>query len=519
METETDHALEAAAVADEISPARPAEPDTVMEPDGSTEPESAPEPESMTEPESVADPESVAAPESVREPRPARLVPLPSQMGRGRQTDPSPASTGATNPATGSGQTTAVASASDAAVTAAMAFGRYDSEGNVFVTLPNGNEWCVGQWTAGDPSEGLRFYAVRYNDLVVDVDLAGHRITEGRMSPDDGERTIERVRAALLDPKVVGDLGALAERVHQLELLVKIRRDFLAEERDRIKSEAAARRTELVAEAETLATSHNWRKAADRFRAIVEEWKTIPRFDRDTEQELWVRLSAARSAFDKARRQHHTEVEKAQAAGKAAKEKLIAEAEAIAASTDWIAGANAYRDLMEKWKKAGFAGKPADDALWKRFRAAQDTFFAARKAALSQRDAEWSTNLAAKRAVVAKAEALLPITDVKTARRKFRTLASEFAAIGHVPRADKPKLDARMSKVEEAIKASEHDQWRKSDPEKSARASAIVALYEKSVADLEAKLAKVSAAGGDTSAVKADLKAQRELLAAARKYA
>ena len=478
MDTETDHAPEAVAAADEASPARPA----------------APQPA----------------------PKPTRAVPLPSQMARGRQVESHAVEGSAAAPA-GSGS--AAGAASDAAVTAATEFGRYDTEGNVFVTLPTGNEWCVGQWTAGDPAEGLRFYAVRYNDLVVDVDLAGHRITEGRMTPDDAERTVERVRAALLDPKVVGDLGALAERVHQLELLVQIRRDFLAEERARVKSEAAERRIALVTEAEALATSHNWRKAADRFRAIVDEWKTIPRFDRDSEQELWVRLSAARSAFDKARRQHHNEIEKAQSAAKAAKEKLIAEAQAIASSTDWIAGAQAYRDLMDKWKQAGFAGKSADDALWKRFRSAQDAFFAARKAALSQRDAEWSANLAAKREVVTKAEALVPITDIKTARRKFRTLASEYAGIGHVPRADKPKLDARMAKVEDALKSAEHDQWRKSDPEKSARASAMVALYEKSVADLEAKLAKVSASGGDTTAVKADLKAQRELLAAARKYA
>ena len=481
MDTETDHPSEVAVAAHEVQPAPP------------------------------------PAPQSP--PAPARSVPLPSQMMRSaRQTESGSTESGS---ATGSAPAakSAVNTAGDAAVEAATAFGRYDSDGNVFVTLPTGNELFVGQWTAGDPAEGLRFYAVRYNDLVVDVDLAGHRITEGRMSPEDGERTVERVRAALLDPKVVGDLGALAERVHQLELLVQVRRDFLAEERQRVKAEAAERRVALVTEAESLATSHNWRKAADRFRAIVDEWKTIPRFDRDTEQELWVRLSAARSAFDKARRQHHTEVEKAQSAAKAAKEKLIKDAEEIATTTDWVAGANAYRDLMEKWKKSGFAGKPADDALWKRFRAAQDAFFTARKAALSARDAEWTANLTAKREVVQKAEALLPIKDVKVARRKFRTLASEFAGIGHVPRADKPKLDARMAKVEDAIKSAEQDQWRKSDPEKNARANAMVALYEKSVADLEAKLAKITAAGGDTTAVAADLAAQRELLAAARKYA
>lgn len=398
-------------------------------------------------------------------------------------------------------------------------FGRIDDDGNVFVLLPDGNEQFVGQWAAGAPTEGLRMFARRFDDLVVDVDLAGRRMAEGHLAPDEAQRTVERVRAALLDPKFVGDLAGLADHLKQLEVLIQIRRETLVEEKAAARAAAAARREEIVTEAEKLATSKDWRKTTERFRVLVDEWKTIPRFDRGTEQDLWQRISAARSAFDKARRTHFATMDKEHAEAKAAKKKLIAEAQALADSTDWNVTTAAYRDLMDRWKKAGFAGKAEDDRLWAAFRAAQEKFFAARKAALNERDHEWTANLAAKREIVVKAEALVPVKDHKVARRKYRELVSQFAAIGHVPRADKPKLDARLAKVDDAIKSAEQDQWRKSDPERNARAQSVVALYERSVADVERKIEAARAAGTDTSSLEADLVAQRELLEAARRYA
>lgn len=398
-------------------------------------------------------------------------------------------------------------------------FGRIDAEGNIFVTLPDGNEQFVGQWTAGDPAAGLRLYAHRYDDLIVDVDLAGRRLGEGRMSPQDAERTVERVRAALLDPKCVGDLAALADHVKQLEVLIGARREVLAEERAAVKAEAMARRTAIVEEAEKLATGRDWRRTPERFRAMVEEWKTIPRTDRAAEQELWQRLSKARSSFDKTRRSEQAAQEKEYAKAKAAKEKLIAEAEALSTSTEWNDTARELRALMDRWKAAGFAGKREDAALWKRFRAAQDVFFNARSAVFDERDKEQKANLAARRAVVAQAEELLPVTDAAKARKRLRTLQSEYLRIGHVPRADKPKLDARMQKVDDAIKAVEQEQWRRSDPERNERAQVMVTLYERAVAAAEADLDAARAAGADTSAAEKALADQQALLEAARKYA
>ena len=57
---------------------------------------------------------------------------------------------------------------------------------------------------------------------------------------------------------------------------------------------------------------------------------------------------------------------------------IVVEAEALSTSKDWGPTAGAFKRLMQDWKRAGRASRADDDALWKRFKAAQDAFFNAK---------------------------------------------------------------------------------------------------------------------------------------------
>ena len=52
-----------------------------------------------------------------------------------------------------------------------------------------------------------------------------------------------------------------------------------------------------------------------------------------------------------------------------------------------------------------------------------------------------------------------------------------------------------MRAVEQAIRGLEEEQWRKSDPEKSARADDMVAKLQQAIGKVEADLEKARAAG------------------------
>ena len=252
---------------------------------------------------------------------------------------------------------------------------------------------------------------------------------------------------------------------------------------------------------------------------LLRQWKELPRLDKRTDEALWQRFSAARSTYTRRRRAHFSEVGERRDAAKSAKEKLIGEAEALSASTDWGATSRAYRDLMTRWKAVGPASKQDDDALWQRFRAAQDAFFTARDAANADLDREYAGNARVKRELLSEAERLLPVTDARAAREAFRSIADRWDAAGKVPRTDMKDLEDRFRRVELAVRGAEDATWRRSNPEAHGRASETVAKLEASLAALRAELAKAQASGNDklVQQTKASIEARQSWLDQAAK--
>jgi hypothetical protein len=252
-----------------------------------------------------------------------------------------------------------------------------------------------------------------------------------------------------------------------------------------------------VAEAEKIAAGRDWRNGANRFRELLDEWKALPRIDRASDDALWRRFSGARTTYTRRRKAHFADLQERRESSRVVKERLAKEAESLADSTDWGPTAGKFRDLMRRWKDAGPARREEDEALWQRFRGAQDSFFGARDAANAKLDEEYAANAEVKEQLLVEAEALLPIQDLDAAKKAFRDIGERWEAAGKVPRDRIKELEARIRKVEQEIRGAEDEQWRRSDPEKSARADDMVGKLEAAIISLEADLEKAKAAGED----------------------
>lgn len=227
-------------------------------------------------------------------------------------------------------------------------------------------------------------------------------------------------------------------------------------------------------------------------REILDEWKTIKGVDRKTDDQLWKRYSKARDTFNRRRGAHFAEMDRERAGARSRKEELITEAESLSASTEWADTAAKFRDLLTQWKAAGRAPRDQDDALWARFKAAQDVFFGARNAASSERDAEFETNAKAKVELLNRAEKSIdPDADLDAARREFRLIRDQWDEIGKVPREQMHSLEARIKAVEKRIRDAESAQWQRTDPEVKARAQ----QFADRVSQLEDQAAKAEANG------------------------
>lgn len=344
-------------------------------------------------------------------------------------------------------------------------FGRVAEDGTVYVTR-GGAERAIGSWQAGTAEEGLAHYGQRFDDLATEVGLLESRLAAHPGDAAQLRAQAQELKESLDTQAVIGDLDALEGRLdgiieHSVAAAARAK-EAKAERR----AQAIARKEELVAEAEDLAeNSTEWKKAGDRIRAILDEWRTIRGIDRATDDALWKRYSRARDAFNRRRGSHFAELDRNRAAARATKEELVQRAEALKDSTNWGDTARAYRDLMKEWKAAGRAPREVDDKLWAQFRAAQDHFFSARDAVNAERDREFEANAEAKDALISEYDALItPDKGLSAAKAKLRELQDKWDEIGFVPRNRVREYEEKIGALEKRVADAEESRWRASDP-------------------------------------------------------
>ncbi|MFI6349682.1 DUF349 domain-containing protein [Streptomyces sp. NPDC050560] len=380
-------------------------------------------------------------------------------------------------------------------------WGRVDETGTVYVRTADG-ERVVGSWQAGSPDEALAYFERKYEGLVVEIGLLERRVRTTDLSAKDAQTAIGHLREQVDAHHAVGDLDALRTRLDKLVETVDARREERKAQRARQSDEARSAKESLVAEAEELARSEQWRVAGERLRALVDTWKGLPRLDRKSDDELWHRFSHARSSFSKRRKAHFAQLDAQREEARRIKERLVTEAESLSGSTDWGGTAARYRELMADWKAAGRAQREHEDDLWNRFRGAQDVFFAARSSVFAERDAEQTENLKLKEELAGEAEKLLPVGDLKAARAAFRAINERWEAIGHVPRDARPKVEGRMHAVERALQDSEETEWRRTNPEARARAEGLTGQLQAAVDKLHQQIETARTAGNTARADK-----------------
>lgn len=382
-------------------------------------------------------------------------------------------------------------------------FGRVSDDGTVYVKVPEG-EREVGSYPGATPEEALAYFTRKYDEVAAQAELLLQRVTQTDLSTKEATDGLTKLRENTKDLRAVGDLVALDAKVEHIATAVEARRQVESAERAQAKEAAKAQRMLIVEAAEQIANQPEekiqWKSSSAQMRQLLEDWKTAqregPKLDRETEQALWHRLSGARNGFDKLRRVHFAQLGNAQSAAKAAKEELVAEAEELARSTEWGPTAGAFKRLMDRWRNAGRASRVDDDALWARFKAAQDSFFTAKDQVVAAENEEYAENLKVKEALLEQAQALLPVKDLDSTKAALRQIQDRWDAAGKVPRSDLERIEKAMRRVESAVRDAEEKKWQRSNPEVIARAQSLVTQLEAACEGLRADLAKAEA-GGD----------------------
>ncbi len=133
---------------------------------------------------------------------------------------------------------------------------------------------------------------------------------------------------------------------------------------------------QLAEQAEALADSTDWLKTADALKALQQRWNALGHAPRGEQgKALNARFRAACDRFFTRRKEDLAQRKDVWSANQAVKERLIAEAEALAESTDWQHGVERIKALQAEWKASGPVKRQKSEQLWQKFRAACDRFF------------------------------------------------------------------------------------------------------------------------------------------------
>jgi hypothetical protein len=386
-------------------------------------------------------------------------------------------------------------------------FGKVADDGTVFVITSSG-ERAVGSYPGKSAEEALAYFVKKFEMVASEVALLAARIRSGAMVPSDAHEAVNKLRSQIATLNGVGDLEKLAQSLEKIPALIdehagayEAKKQAQAAEKAARKIEITAQKERLVAEAEGLIDSVNWKATTERLKQLLEEWKKAPRLDKKADADLWKRFSSSRNKFDKRRRTHFAGLDAEQKKVASTKELIVKEADALINSKDWLKTAQKFKSLMDQWKAAGRGKKSTDTALWNRFKAAQDTFFAAKNADLEKRQGSMSENLIKREAMILEFEALLPVSDFKSARNKFRDLESKWRRIGMTDRKKLAALDSRIEKVSAAISELERNHARKNDPTAIAQANKVVRGLAEAIENYEKQAAKAEAAGQTAKAM------------------
>ncbi len=160
---------------------------------------------------------------------------------------------------------------------------------------------------------------------------------------------------------------------------------------DQLKSLGKANREKkeaLIAKAESLKDSTDWRATTDELIVLQKQWKEVGPCSAGEEQRLWRKFRKAQDTFFKAKKAQFADRNETEAANLKEKEALIDRIEQFALSGDRKADLDQLKAFSSEWNGIGHVPRKNLDAVMGRFRKAMDEKYDGLSALRSERSIE-----------------------------------------------------------------------------------------------------------------------------------
>ena len=212
-----------------------------------------------------------------------------------------------------------------------------------------------------------------------------------------------------------------------------------------LKSELCEKTEALVDQPYT--SRKEWNKASERLIEIQKIWRTIGFAPKKDNTRIYDRFRSACDRFFEAKRKFYEGVKSEMEHNLQHKQEICEAAEALQNSEDWKHATEELIALQAKWKQVGTVSRRYSDQVWRRFRAACDSFFERKAQHFSSIENEHEANLQKKLALIEEMHA----ADIKAGGYDLiKSFQRRWSEIGYVPIKQK---DAVQKKYKEAVDA------------------------------------------------------------------
>lgn len=221
---------------------------------------------------------------------------------------------------------------------------------------------------------------------------------------------------------------------------------YFEEQKARFKAnlEEKARLCEKAEEIEKseIPSAKEWNRLTVEIENLQKEWRKIGPVAKKDSQKIYDRFRASCNSFFERRKAYYETFKEEMQENLRKKVAICEQAEAMMNSEEWKKTTDAFVELQRQWKEIGPVSRKKSEQLWKRFRAACDTFFENRNANSDDPTINLYLNLKSKRNLIKDIKAYVPSGNEEEDLNAMRDFASRWNEIGYVPMKEKEKINA-----------------------------------------------------------------------------
>ena len=222
------------------------------------------------------------------------------------------------------------------------------------------------------------------------------------------------------------------------KILNKKRNDYFLKEKEKdkrklIKKEEICRKINSLT-SEPLNSHKSWEEKTNQCSILEKDWKGVGRLNKAENSIAWKNLRIVLNNFYDKKNNYYKQKKENSKKVLEIKIAICEKSEKLQNSTDWQTTGKQLIKLQNDWKNAGYSNENQSNRIWKRFKAACDTFFDSRKEYYKAMDKEKEIALKDKEKILNKLKEFKSSENSKDDIKQLKEFSNQWKKVGHVAR-------------------------------------------------------------------------------------